>query len=79
MQCIRCGSERTWKDGTTRLGGAVRRCRPLGQLPLTFPQSVDQLPPYEDYAMAGRTYRYMSDDPLSPFGFGLSYTLFAYG
>ncbi len=51
---------------------------PSAKLPLTFPRSVDQLPPYEDYAMAGRTYRYLSHDPLYPFGFGLSYTRFAY-
>ena len=51
---------------------------PSGKLPITFPQSTAQLPPFEDYAMAGRTYRYMTQVPLYPFGFGLSYTQFAY-
>ncbi|MGC6430943.1 MAG: glycoside hydrolase family 3 C-terminal domain-containing protein [Jejuia sp.] len=45
---------------------------PSGKLPITFPKSVEQLPPYEDYNMDGRTYKYMKD-PLYPFGFGLSY------
>jgi beta-glucosidase len=49
-----------------------------GKLPLTFPRSIDQLPPYEDYAMVGRTYRFMVAEPLYPFGFGLSYTRFVY-
>ncbi len=51
---------------------------PAGRLPLTFPQSSDQLPPYDDYSMVGRTYRYMTAEPLYPFGFGLSYSRFKY-
>ncbi|MEA4929303.1 MAG: glycoside hydrolase family 3 C-terminal domain-containing protein [Candidatus Limiplasma sp.] len=51
---------------------------PSGRLPVTFYRSVDDLPDFEDYAMRNRTYRYYEGEPLYPFGFGLSYTRFAY-
>ena len=52
---------------------------PSGRLPITFPVSVDQLPPFDDYSMKGRTYKYMTEAPLYPFGYGLSYSRFEYG
>jgi beta-glucosidase len=51
---------------------------PAGRLPVTFYKSVDQLPPFSDYSMQGRTYRYFKGVPLYAFGYGLSYTKFAY-
>ena len=51
---------------------------PSGRLPITFPKSLEDLPPYEDYSMKGRTYKYMDAEPMYPFGYGLSYTNFDY-
>ncbi|MFK8059226.1 MAG: glycoside hydrolase family 3 N-terminal domain-containing protein [Polaribacter sp.] len=47
---------------------------PSGKLPITFPKNVTQLPNYEDYNMSDRTYKYMTKEPMYPFGFGLSYS-----
>ena len=50
-----------------------------GRLPVTFPAETEKLPPFEDYSMAGRTYKYMTDNILFPFGYGLSYGKVTYG
>jgi beta-glucosidase len=51
---------------------------PAARLPVTFYRGVDDLPPFDDYKMTGRTYRFFAGTPLYPFGHGLSYTTFAY-
>ena len=51
---------------------------PQGKLPITFYKTTEELPDFEDYSMKGRTYRYMTQEALYPYGYGLSYTEFSY-
>ena len=64
--------------GTAVADVLVGTYNPAGRLPVTFYRSTGQLPPFEDYAMEGRTYRYFEGRPLYSFGHGLSYTTFDY-
>jgi len=52
---------------------------PSGKMPVTVPCRTEDLPPFEDYAMRGRTYRFADIEPLYPFGFGLTYATLSYG
>jgi beta-glucosidase len=66
------------EGGTAIAETLAGRNNPAGRLPVTFYKEVEQLPPFEDYAMKNRTYRYFEGQPLYPFGYGLSYSKFEY-
>ena len=67
------------QGGTALADLLYGRVSPSGRLPLSFPANTEDLPPFDDYEMEhGRTYMYEKTPPLYPFGFGLSYTAFAY-
>jgi len=66
--------------GGLALGNTLTgKTNPAGRLPLTFYRDVADLPPFDDYSMKGRTYRYFTGTPVYPFGYGLSYSTFEYG
>lgn len=67
------------ENGGTAVAAAIAGdFSPSGRLPITFYRSANDLPPFEDYSMANRTYRYFKGEPLYPFGYGLSFTTFSY-
>ncbi|MDO5442347.1 MAG: glycoside hydrolase family 3 C-terminal domain-containing protein [Bacteroidia bacterium] len=75
LLCAWYGGQEGGKAVADVLSGAYN---PTGRLPLTFYKSTEQLPDFLDYSMKGRTYRYMQEAPLYQFGYGLSYTSFAF-
>jgi beta-glucosidase len=67
------------QEGGTAIANTLSgKNNPAGRLPVTFYESVDQLPPFTDYSMKDRTYRYFTGEPLWAFGYGLSYSTFEY-
>jgi beta-glucosidase len=66
------------EGGTAIVETLTGQNNPAGRLPVTFYQSTSDLPPFDDYSMKNRTYRYFTGKPLYPFGYGLSYSSFQY-
>ncbi len=66
------------KGGLAAADMLFGNANPSAKLPVSFYTSVDDLPPFDDYDMMGRTYRYYAGDLLFPFGYGLNYSTFSY-